>query len=41
MWKLYHEKTAIFKNKDIDQRDDLLFKTMSDYFSPYSEYKKI
>jgi len=41
MWKLYHQKTAIFKNKDIAQRDDLLFKTMSDYFSPYSEYKKI
>jgi len=41
MWKLYREKTAIFRNKDIAQRDDLLYKTMSDYFSPYSEYKKI
>jgi len=41
MWKLYHEKTAIFKNKDIAQRDDLLYKTMSDYFSPHSVYKKI
>ncbi len=41
MWKLYHKKTAIFKNKDITLRDELLFETMSDYFSPNSEYKKI
>ncbi len=41
MWKLYREKTSIFREKDIAERDRLLYKTMSAYFSPYSEYKKI
>lgn len=41
MWKLYREKTSIFKLKDIEQRNQRLFKTMSSYFSPDSEYKKI
>jgi len=41
MWKLYGEKTEIFKNKDINIRNQQLYKIMSDYFSPYSEYKKI
>jgi digeranylgeranylglycerophospholipid reductase len=41
MWKLYDEKTKIFRTKDIPLRDELLYKTMSGYFSPNSEYKKI
>lgn len=41
MWKLYDEKTKIFRTKDISLRDELLYKTMSGYFSPNSEYKKI
>ncbi len=41
MWKLYDVKTEIFKTEDIPERDRLLYGTMSDYFSPNSEYKKI
>lgn len=41
MWKLYEIKNTIFKTKDIQVRDELLFNTMSEYFSPDSEYKKI
>jgi digeranylgeranylglycerophospholipid reductase len=41
MWKLYEVKTEIFKNPDIAERDAQLYATMSDYFSPDSEYKKI
>ncbi len=41
MWKLYHTKTAVFHHEDIPTRDAYLFKTMSDYFDPHSEYKKI
>ncbi len=41
MWKLYHVKTDIFKTEDIVERDTRLYATMSDYFSPNSEYKKI
>lgn len=41
MWKLYREKSRIFQIKRIPRRDEELYKTMSDYFSPDSEYKKI
>ncbi len=41
MWKLYEIKNEIFKTKDIPVRDEMLFKTMSEYFSPGSEFKKI
>ncbi len=41
MWKLYDVKTDIFKTEDIAERDTKLYATMSDYFSPNSEYKKI
>ncbi len=41
MWKLYELKNTIFKTKDVELRDQLLFNTMSEYFSPDSEYKKI
>lgn len=41
MWKLYEEKTDIFREKDIPRRDERLFETMADYFHPDSEYKKI
>lgn len=41
MWKLYDVKTDIFKREDIPTRDQMLYETMSSYFSPDSEYKKI
>lgn len=41
MWKLYKEKTSIFRENDIEVRDRRLYETMSSYFHPDSEYKKI
>ncbi|MGB3802219.1 MAG: NAD(P)/FAD-dependent oxidoreductase [Lewinella sp.] len=41
MWKLYDIKTDIFHNMNIAERDSQLYATMSDYFSPTSEFKKI
>ena len=41
MWKLYREKSAIFRERDEAERDRRLYSTMADYFHPESEYKKI
>ena len=41
MWDLYREKSSIFREEDIEVRDNRLFHTMSAYFSPNSPYKKI
>jgi digeranylgeranylglycerophospholipid reductase len=41
MWKLYNVKRKIFDTADVVQRDEELYATMSNYFSPESEYKKI
>lgn len=41
MWKLYDIKTEVFKTADLVKRDAMLYQTMSDYFSPDSEFKKI
>ena len=41
MWKLYREKSSIFREDEIPVRDKRLYHTMSSYFSPDSEYKKI
>lgn len=41
MWKLYRTKTKVFHQEDIPTRDAYLYQTMSDYFDPKSEYKKI
>ncbi len=41
MWKLYGVKKKIFDGSDIALQDEQLFETMSAYFSPDSEYKKI
>lgn len=41
MWQLYATKKAIFRTKDIPERNRMLYDTMSDYFNPYSIYKKI
>jgi digeranylgeranylglycerophospholipid reductase len=41
MWKLYRTKKKIFDTKDIVQRDEMLYQTMSGYFSADSEFKKI
>ena len=41
MWKLYRVKRKIFDTVDVAERDRQLYATMSTYFSPDSEYKKI
>lgn len=41
MWQLYQTKKNIFRTKDITQRNLLLYNTMSDYFNPFSVYKKM
>ncbi len=41
MWKLYRVKKKIFDTQDIERRDEMLYATMSGYFSTDSEYKKI
>ena len=41
MWELYRIKTKVFHNEDIPTRDRYLYKTMSDYFSPNSPFKKV
>ena len=41
MWKLYRTKTDVFHHEDIPTRDAYLYQTMSSYFAPDSEYKKI
>jgi len=41
MWKLYAIKSDFIHTKDKDLRDEKLFKLMSSYFSPFSEFKKI
>ncbi len=41
MWKLYDIKTEIFHNMNLAERDQQLYATMADYFSPTSEFKKI
>jgi digeranylgeranylglycerophospholipid reductase len=40
MWRLYQIKRNIFKQK-IAVRDKMLYKTLSDYFRPESEFRKI
>ena len=41
MWKLYDIKREIFRKPKSEEQDELLFKTMSNYFSPNSEFKKV
>ena len=41
MLKLYRIKKEIFVTKNIERRDEMLYATMSGYFSTDSEYKKI
>lgn len=41
MWQLYATKKAIFRTKDVTQRNQMLYETMADYFNPYSVYKKV
>lgn len=41
MWKLYSIKSDFIHTKDIEERDKKLYSLMSDYFSPFSEFKKI
>ena len=41
MWQLYEVKHTIFNTKEVLKRDEMLYDTMSNYFSPESEYKKI
>ncbi|MBK7428837.1 MAG: NAD(P)/FAD-dependent oxidoreductase [Saprospiraceae bacterium] len=41
MWELYEIKSSIFRMDNIEERDQALYKTMSEYFSPNSPFKKI
>lgn len=41
MWQLYREKSSIFRESELSIRNQRLYATMSSYFSPDSEYKKI
>jgi len=41
MWRLYRRKREIFTERDIVKRNAMLFETLSHYFSPESEYRKI
>jgi digeranylgeranylglycerophospholipid reductase len=41
IWKLYRLKRKIFEISGVEKRDEELYATMSNYFSPDSEFKKI
>lgn len=41
MWKLYRIKTEIFREPSIARQDELLYNTLSSYFHPDSEFRKI
>jgi len=41
MWELYEIKSGIFKTANIPSRNAALYKTMTEYFSPGSPFKKI
>jgi digeranylgeranylglycerophospholipid reductase len=41
MWQLYRTKKSIFETKDIEQRNNMLYSTMSEYFNPTSNYKHV
>jgi digeranylgeranylglycerophospholipid reductase len=41
MWQLYRTKKKIFDTENITHRDEMLYETMSGYFSADSKYKKI
>ena len=41
MWRLYKRKREIFKQRDLELRNQMLYETLASYFSPTSEYRKI
>ncbi len=41
MWSLYDVKTSIFRERERAVQDERLFKTLSGYFHPDSEYRKV
>lgn len=41
MWRLYEVKTSIFRERSIEQRDQQLYETLGNYFSPHSEFRKV
>ena len=41
MWRLYRLKTDIFREKDQAQQDQRLYQALTDYFHPYSEFRKV
>ena len=41
MWRLYRIKTDIFRQKDLPTQDQMLYETLSGYFHPHSEFRKI
>ncbi len=38
---LYRQRVAIFKERDIERQDALLFETLGQYFNPHSKYRKV
>ncbi len=40
MWQLYELKKSIFNEKDIIEQNLKLYETLSNYFNPFSSYKK-
>ncbi len=38
---LYQQRVAIFKERDIERQDALLFETLGQYFNPHSKYRKV
>lgn len=41
MWELYKIKKDFIKTKTEEERDKKLYSTLSNYFSPFSEFKKV
>lgn len=41
MWKLFDIKNDFIKTKSVEERDTKLYRIMSSYFSPDSEFKKV
>lgn len=41
MWKLHKIKTNIFREKNLSRQDQMLYETLSGYFHPSSEVRKV
>lgn len=41
IWKLYTIKTNVFREKNLSRQDQMLYKVLSGYFHPSSEFRKV